>query len=199
MVELTKLCKLEKTKKHIHYTELYFRIDINSLCQSTLSLVSSQTPKLCKLGWVWNPRQPIMLSTHQQQSEPRKLPPLLSTFYGTVVFQINCSFQFSLTFIGMLLAYKDSTDMYCTNCIYILGPDYFYLYLPIKGRTIFFFFSKMICKHYNKSNAVSLRNLFKGCWISKNIFNLAEILQFFSLKLQYCKKPTKFKENLSQI
>ena len=121
----TKLCKLEKTKKHIHYTELYFRIDINSLCQSTLSLVSSQTPKLCKLGWVWNPRQPIMLSTHQQQSEPRKLPPLLSTFYGTVVFQINCSFQFSLTFIGMLLAYKDSTDMYCTNCIYILGPDYF--------------------------------------------------------------------------
>ena len=121
----TKLCKLEKTKKHIHYTELYFRIDINSLCQSTLSLVSSQTPKLCKLGWVWNPRQPIMLSTHQQQSEPRKLPPLLSTFYGTVVFQINCSFQFSLTFIGMLLAYKDSTDMYCTNCIYILGPGYF--------------------------------------------------------------------------
>ena len=133
-------CAVKCRKQRGQFPRLAFRIDIIPLWQSTLSLVSSQTPKLCKLGWVWNPRQPIMLSTHQQQSEPRKLPPLLSTFYGTVVFQINCSFQFSLTFIGMLLAYKDSTDMYCTNCIYILGPGYFmYLYLTIKGRTIFFF------------------------------------------------------------
>ena len=143
---------------------------------NTLSLVSSQTPKLCKLGWVWNPRQPIMLSTHQQQSEPRKLPPLLSTFYGTVVFQINCSFQFSLTFIGMLLAYKDRADMYCTNCIYILGPGLFYLYLPIKGRTIFFFF--FLRKWYANITINPMQYLYEIC--SK----VAEFQKIFSIWLK---------------
>ena len=42
-------------------------------------------------------------STTKRTSE---IAPFAFYVYGTVVFQINCSFQFSLTFIGMLLAYK---------------------------------------------------------------------------------------------
>ena len=117
----------------------FFRIDINPLWQSTLSLVSSQTPKLCKLGWVWNPRQPIMLSTHQQQSEPRKLPPLLSTFTAQWFSKLTVHFSSVWLLLGCFWHIKDSTDMYCTNCIYIhTWARLFYLYLPIKGRTIFF-------------------------------------------------------------
>ena len=119
--------------------ELYFRIDINPLWLSTLSLVSSQTPKLCKLGWVWNPRQPIMLSTHQQQSEPRKLPPLLSTFTAHWFSKLTVHFSSVWLLLGCFWHIKTAQTCTVQIAFTYLGPAILPLFANKRTDYLLFF------------------------------------------------------------